>query len=214
MKYLIVCGGNIDKEFACDLIKKSGIDVIIAADSGMDFLYQNGITPDIIVGDFDSTRTKALGYFEEKGQSEIHPLNPVKDDTDAEFAIRTAIERGAKSIIIIGATGSRIDHVLGNISLLGVGLKQGVAIEILDQNNRIRMIDRPVILKKDKQYGKYVSLIPVSSDNEVSLTGFKYPLDHHVFDKYTSLGISNEIMDDEAVIDIHRGVFIVVESRD
>lgn len=214
MKYLIVCGGDIDQEFACDLIKKSGIDVIIAADSGMDFLYQNGITPDMIVGDFDSTRTKALEYFEEKGQSEIHPLNPVKDDTDTEFAIRTAIERGAKSIIIIGATGSRIDHVLGNISLLGVGLEQDVAIELIDPNNRIRMINGKLTLRKDRQYGKYVSLIPVTSDNEISLTGFKYPLDHYSFKKFTSLGISNEIVDDEAVIDIHRGVFIVVESHD
>lgn len=214
MKYLIVCGGNIEQEFACEVIKKSGIDVIIAADRGMDFLYQNGITPDIIVGDFDSTKTKALGYFVEKGQSEIHTLNPVKDDTDTEFAIRTAMERGARNIVMIGATGSRLDHVLGNISLLGVGLKNDVSIEILDPNNRIRMIDRPVTLKKNKQYGKYISLIPVSTDNEVSLTGFKYTLDHHVFDKYTSLGISNEITDDEAVIDIHKGTFIIVESRD
>lgn len=214
MKYLIVCGGNIDQEFACDLIKKSGIDAIIAADSGMDFLYQNGITPDIIVGDFDSTRTKALRYFEEKGQSEIHPLNPVKDDTDTEFAIRTAIGRGAKRIIIIGATGSRIDHVLGNISLLGVGLEQDVDIEIIDPNNRIRMINSPITLHKERQYGKYVSLIPITSENEVSLTGFKYPLDNYSFEKFTSLGISNEIVDEKAVIDIHRGVFVVVESCD
>ncbi len=214
MRYLIVCGGSIDRQFADELIKKSGIDAIIAADRGMDFLYENGITPDIIVGDFDSTKTKALEYFEEKGQSEIHPLNPMKDDTDTEFAIRTAIKKGAKSIVIIGATGTRIDHVLGNISLLGLGLENDISIEILDPNNRIRMIDRPVTLKKDKQYGKYISLIPVSSDNDVSLTGFKYTLDHHVFDKYTSLGISNEITDEEAVIDIHKGTFIMVESRD
>ncbi len=214
MRYLIVCGGSIDWQFADELIKKSGIDAIIAADRGMDFLYENGITPDIIVGDFDSTKTKALEYFEEKGQSEIHPLNPMKDDTDTEFAIRTAIKKGAKSIVIIGATGTRIDHVLGNISLLGVGLENDISIEILDPNNRIRMIDRPITLKKDKQYGKYISLIPVSSDNDVSLTGFKYTLDHHVFDKYTSLGISNEITDEEAVIDIHKGTFIMVESRD
>ena len=128
MKYLIVCGGNIEQEFACEVIKKSGIDVIIAADCGMDFLYQNGITPDIIVGDFDSTKTKALEYFVEKGQSEIHTLNPVKDDTDTEFAIRTAMERGAGNIVMIGATGSRIDHVLGNISLLGMGLKNDISI--------------------------------------------------------------------------------------
>ncbi len=60
MRYLIVCGGKIDKEFGLNEIKTDGIDAIIAADSGMDFLYENGVTPDIIVGDFDSTTTNAL----------------------------------------------------------------------------------------------------------------------------------------------------------
>ena len=80
MRYLIVCGGKIDKEFGLNEIKTDGIDAIIAADSGMDFLYENGVTPDIIVGDFDSATTKALEFFERKGQTEIHRLNPIKDD--------------------------------------------------------------------------------------------------------------------------------------
>ena len=63
MRYLIVCGGKIDKEFGLNEIKTDGIDAIIAADSGMDFLYENDVTPDIIVGDFDSATTKALEYF-------------------------------------------------------------------------------------------------------------------------------------------------------
>ena len=214
MRYLIVCGGKIEKEFACDVIRTAGIDVIIAADSGMDFLYQNDITPDIIAGDFDSTRTKALEYSEEKGQTEIYRLNPVKDDTDTEFAIRLAIEGGASQIILLGATGSRLDHVMGNISLLGIGLEKHIDIMVRDPNNRIRIIDRPYHIKKAGQYGRFVSLIPVSSDNEVSLTGFKYTLSNYKFDKFTSLGISNEIVDEEACIDIHKGQFILVESCD
>ncbi len=63
MRYLIVCGGKIDKEFGLNEIKTDGIDAIIAADSGMDFLYENGVTPDIIVGDFDSDYDKCIGVF-------------------------------------------------------------------------------------------------------------------------------------------------------
>lgn len=66
MRYLIVCGGKTDKEFGLKEIKTDGIDVIIAADSGMDFLYENGVTPDIIVGDFDSATTKALEFLRER----------------------------------------------------------------------------------------------------------------------------------------------------
>ena len=63
-----------------------------------------------------------MEYFERKGQTEIRRLNPIKDDTDTEYAIRLAISEGARSIVLLGATGSRIDHVLGNISLLGIGI--------------------------------------------------------------------------------------------
>ena len=72
MRYLIVCGGKIDKEFGLNEIKTDGIDAIIAADSGMDFLYENGVTPDIIVGDFDSAR-QSLGVFERKGSDRDIP---------------------------------------------------------------------------------------------------------------------------------------------
>ena len=193
MRYLIVCGGKIDKEFGLNEIKTDGIDAIIAADSGMDFLYENGLTPDIIVGDFDSTKTNAL---------------------DTEYAIRLAISEGARSIVVLGATGSRIDHVLGNISLLGIGLESKTDISIIDTNNRIRMADKPVTIEKSAQYGRFVSLIALTDDNEVSLRGFKYPVTDYSFDRFTSLGISNEIVDDHAVVDIHRGKFIIIESKD
>ena len=74
---------------------------------------------------------------------------------------------------MLGATGSRIDHVLGNISLLGIGLESKTDISIIDTNNRIRMSDKPVTIEKSAQYGRFVSLI---DDNEVSLRGFKYPV--------------------------------------
>ena len=70
---------------------------------------------------------------------------------------------------MLGATGSRIDHVLGNISLLGIGLESGTDISIIDTNNRIRMSDKPVTIEKSAQYGRFVSLIAVTDDNEVSL---------------------------------------------
>ena len=160
MKFLIVSGGEATDEFVEEVIKKGGFDVILAADSGMDFLYRTQILPDIIVGDFDSVEPKVLDFFREKEQIDICVLNPVKDDTDTEFAIREAIRRGATDITIIGGTGTRLDHVLGNISLLGIGLEEGVRMELLDAHNRIWMIDHSVTLKKKEQYGNYLSLIP------------------------------------------------------
>ena len=215
MKFLIVSGGEATDEFVEEVIKKGGFDVILAADSGMDFLYRTQILPDIIVGDFDSVEPKVLDFFREKEQIDICVLNPVKDDTDTEFAIREAIRRGATDITIIGGTGTRLDHVLGNISLLGIGLEEGVRMELLDAHNRIWMIDHSVTLKKKEQYGNYLSLIPYNGKvTGVTLKGLKYPLHDYPRGGFNSLGISNEIVDDEASIELTSGQLLVIESRD
>ena len=79
-----------------------------------DFLHRNGIVPDIIAGDFDSVDDDSLDEFSSLPDVEMLRLNPVKDDTDTEFVIREAIRRGATSISILGATGTRLDHVLAS----------------------------------------------------------------------------------------------------
>lgn len=215
MKFLIVSGGEATDEFVEEVIKKGGFDVILAADSGMDFLYRTGILPDIIVGDFDSVDPKVLDFFREHEHIDICALNPEKDDTDTEFAIREAIRRGASEITIIGGTGTRLDHVLGNICLLGIGLEEGVRMELLDAHNRIRMTDHSVVLKKKEQYGKYLSLVPYAEQvTGVTLTGLKYTLEDSIMGGFNSLGISNEIVDEEATIEFTSGRLLVIESRD
>lgn len=215
MKFLIVSGGEATDEFVEEVIKKGGFDVILAADSGMDFLYRTGILPDIIVGDFDSVDPKVLDFFREHEHIDICALNPEKDDTDTEFAIREAIRRGADEITIIGGTGTRLDHVLGNICLLGIGLEEGVRMELLDAHNRIRMTDHSVVLKKKEQYGKYLSLVPYAEQvTGVTLTGLKYTLENFTMGGFNSLGISNEIVAEEATISLTSGRLLVIESRD
>lgn len=120
---IIVVGGYINDIFAKEFIEKERPELCIAADSGMNFFYRNKLTPDWIIGDFDSASSEALDYF--GGQPDISwiRLNPVKDDTDTESAIRKAIVLGAEKITLLGATGTRIDHLLGNIELLGIGLQ-------------------------------------------------------------------------------------------
>lgn len=215
MRGLIVAGGNIQDEFACEVIKNGGFELITAADSGMDFLYRNHLTPDIIVGDFDSANINALDYFRENARIEFWQLNREKDETDTEFAIHDAISRGMTKITILGGTGNRLDHMLGNIQLLGIGLENDVAIEIIDEHNRVRMIDKPVCISKKEQFGDFVSLIPYSKTVEhVTLTGFKYNLTDDTMGGFGSLGISNEIVGDVAEISFEGGIMLVVESRD
>jgi thiamine pyrophosphokinase len=215
MRGLIITGGSIQDKFACEIIKSGGFELITAADSGMDFLYRNHITPDIIVGDFDSADSDSLDYYRQHSRVEFCRLNPEKDDTDTEFAIRDAISRGMTELTILGGTGNRIDHVLGNIALLGIGIETDVGIEILDEHNRIRMINQSMVISKKEQYGTFISLIPYSDQvKNLTLTGFRYNLTDYTMGGFNSLGISNKIVDDVAEIIFTDGILLVIESRD
>lgn len=213
-QFIIVSGGHIEDAFAKSVIASQQA-VLIAADSGLDFFYRSGIKPDVIVGDFDSVAAEPLAFFRAQEGIRMQELNPVKDDTDTESSIRLAIEMGAEQITILGGTGSRLDHVLGNIELLGIGLQEQVSITILDAHNRIRMINQGITIKREEQFGTYVSLIPYTSEVEhLTLRGFKYSLSDYCLKGFCSLGVSNEISEEEAVISFDGGILLVIESQD
>lgn len=218
MQSLIISGGSLDMEFALSYIEKYSFDVLIAADRGMDFFYQQAMMPDYVVGDFDSADPDILQYFQslEEGQRPvILRFQPEKDETDTELAMRIAMERGCDTIHLLGSTGSRVDHMLGNLHLLGAAMKQGVECRMVDANNRIRMVCQGLTIKREEQYGKYVSLFPFTPRVEgLTLTGFQYPLEDYTLECYHSLGVSNEIIAKEAVITFREGVLLVVESKD
>ena len=217
MQALIISGGHLEDGFAASYIENYDFGLTIAVDSGMSFFYRQGWVPDYIVGDFDSVKPEILQSFLElkEDKPKVLQFQPEKDETDTEIAIRTAIGQGCGAIHILGATGSRLDHVLGNIHLLGMAMEQGVEVIMADPNNRIRMVREGLVLKKGGQYGKYVSLLPFTPQvTGLTLTGFKYPLDQYTLECYHSLGVSNEITGEQAEISFRDGVLLVIESKD
>lgn len=212
---LIISGGSIDIEFGSRYMREHLNALKVAVDSGMEFYYKQKILPDIIVGDFDSVSGQVINYFrQQKGISWIE-LVPEKDDTDTEAAVRRVIAEGCDTIHLLGATGSRLDHMLGNIQLLGIALTEGAEMFMVDANNRLRMIKQGITVRKSEQYGKYISLLPFTPNvMDVTLKGMKYPLLNFKLECYSSIGISNEIIEDEGVISFTDGVLLVIESRD
>lgn len=215
MRILIITGGHIDEAFAGAYIREYQPEYMIAADGGMEFCKKHGMVPDTIVGDFDSVQKETLAYFHEMPQIIWKQFRPEKDETDTELAITTAFEHGATELHIIGATGSRLDHVIGNIQLLHKALIRDIPAYIVDTNNRICLVDGVKKLKKKEQYGKYVSILPLTTTiEEITLRGFKYPLCKATLYSDNTLGISNEIVEEEAEIELEEGIAIVIESKD
>ncbi len=188
---------------------------IIVCDRGLEALYQLKIIPNHVVGDFDSVSSEVLEFYKKQTQIIFHTYNAEKDNTDTDIALKLATRLKSSKIIILGALGKRMDHAIANIHILKDALEAEIPCQILDEYNRIYLINKETTLEKEKVYGKYVSLIPLTSTVEgLTLTGFKYPLNHYTLPIGTSLGISNEMIEDIAHIKMDKGILIVIESRD
>jgi len=90
-----------------------------------------------------------------------------------------------------------------------------VTIIILDEYNKVRMINQTLRIRKEEQFGAYISLIPYTPEvTHLYLKGFKYPLNDFTMGSFSSLGISNEIIKEEAEIIFQEGILLVIEARD
>ncbi len=213
---LVVTGGTIDYEFASQFLKNRKFNKIIAVDGGLAALSQLGLIPDAIVGDFDTVSEEVLSEYknsQEKITWEIH--KPEKDETDTELALNTAIGLGCSNLVLLGATGGRMDHFIGNLHLLYACLKKGVEAAIVDEKNWITVIDKGRSFQAENLWGKYISFLPLSEEvKKITLYGFKYPLYEKNIDLGTSLCISNELTGSAGTIDFESGVLICIQSHD
>ena len=214
-KAMIICGGLIEADFALEIIKEVEPDCIIAADKGLEFLYQQNIVPDVIVGDFDSVSKKILSHYVGEKTISIYQHDSKKDSSDTELAIEVAMELEHKELFILGATGNRLDHFWGNVQSLKKALDTGAKGIIWDSKNKVRLLSQDFKLKKSESFGSYFSLFPLGETVEnVSLEGAKYPLENEGLTPWNSRFISNEIVEEELKITFDSGIVILMETRD
>ena len=212
---LIITGGKLDLSFAGSFLEQETFDKIIAVDAVLEAVKALGLEPDMVVGDFDTVKPGILQYYRQKEHIIWDTHQPEKDETDTELALLKAQAMGCTHIVILGATGGRMDHMLGNIHLLFPCLQKGIEAYILDCQNRIYLIDGEHTFRSSGLWGRYISFLPLTEHVDgITLTGFKYPLFDKDIEIGTSLCISNELTGEEGTITFTDGVLIVVESHD
>ena len=218
-KIAILTGGSIDLEFARQYLYGYRPQVLIAVDRGMAAAKELGLTLDYVVGDYDSVDPEVLKQVQEqflqKGKPVLRTYPPEKDATDTELALLLALSLNPEGIVLLGATGTRFDHAFANIQLLYQALAREVPAWIVDGHNRIFLADQPFTVKKEEAFGEFVSLIPLTERVEgLTLRGMKYPLEEAGLALGSSLGISNEIVEEEAYVGLREGILIVFETKD
>lgn len=187
-KTLIIGGGNFPKNI--DIIQFSkGYDNIIAVDRGYELLLKDNIRPNYLLGDFDSIKKNITI----DSNIEIIKYPSEKSMTDMELAIEKSIELKSSFVVILGGTGSRLDHTFINVLLLKKLLENNIEGKIIDDNNEALLIDGNK--KIEKCDFKYLSIVPLFNNTIISIRGVKYPLNNKKVSYGSSLCISNEITD-------------------
>ncbi|GAB6930181.1 thiamine diphosphokinase [Paenibacillus sp. JCM 10914] len=209
-RVLIFTGGELSVPLL-DEIREG--DFIIGADRGALFLIEHGVHPDLAVGDFDSVTSDDMSriHAASKQVVECDPID--KNLTDTELAMELAIEKSPESILILGATGTRLDHTLANIHMLIRGLHHHIPCSILDENNWISLTGSSCTVH-NKGF-TYVSLLPLTTEvSGITLEGFEYPLNHATLRLGQSLGVSNKLTEDRGMVHIEGGLLLIIQSKD
>lgn len=212
---LIIGGGDIDYSFAKKYLLEQEFDSVVCADSGLDVADRLGLEVNFLMGDFDSVKEKTLSKFMEKNAYIKYPKE--KDYTDMHLVLEWTLEQKPSQIVILGATGRRLDHFIANVNILVLALKHKIPTYIIDKYNKLCLINSEYMIYRHSLWGKYISVYPFTEEaTGVSLNGFKYPLVCETLQKGGSRTVSNELLDgaDKAVISLDKGILIVIESKD
>lgn len=183
-------------------------DLILCADGGYDHAKAAGIKPDLLIGDLDSIH----GTGDPEIETIIYPSE--KDDTDTGLCLQTALDRGCRDILIIGGLGGRLDHTMSNIQLITGKIHLADRIEIRDEQNTCIVL-RNSSLTLSKQGHQYVSIFSMAETSRgITASGFKYPLQDASLPMGSTLGTSNELVQETGTISVKDGILLVILSSD
>ncbi|PJB83722.1 MAG: thiamine diphosphokinase [Acidobacteria bacterium CG_4_9_14_3_um_filter_49_7] len=179
-----------------------GFDLVVAADGGIVNAERFDLVPNIVVGDFDSLPENSRTLF-----PEIHFVHrPSQDQCDLEKALIHCEKEQITAITLLGATGKRPDHTLGNLSLL----------TRYDRHFQIRTLtpEAEVFIVRDHlelegMPGQGVSLVPIGEARLVTTTGLKYPLTGETLAFGKREGTSNEFSSHRCSVSLESGLLIV-----
>lgn len=206
MRRCVIIGGGEIRNAAAVKKYLSENDFYIFCDSGLFHMEKLGISPNLIVGDFDS---------HERPETEIETivLPREKDDTDTVFAVKEGIKRGFCDFLLLGVCGGRLDHTLGNISILLMLHSKGLSGKIVDDYSEIEILDSET--KYIDNSFSYFSLLNIGGTcRGVFEKNAKFPLEDGEITAEYQYGISNEVLPEKvAEVNVKEGRALLIKVR-
>ncbi len=200
---VIIGGAGIENYDRIRTYLQAG-DYYIFCDSGLCHQDSLGITPNLIVGDFDSHPNPHL-------PAETIVLPCEKDDTDTVFAAKEALKRGFAQFLLIGVSGARMDHALGNLSLLYMLHAKGREAMLLDDYSEMEMVSHKPVFIPDSF--AFFSLLNITGTARgVNVEHAKYPLQDAEITCEYQYGISNEVLPGcQAKVYVREGTLLLIK---
>lgn len=214
--YLIGAGEHPDNI----ICRPDSDDYVIAVDGGYDYAVQLGITPNLIIGDFDSLKSNMAASNDDN--IPVMSFPPEKDYTDMMLAAEKATKLGFRTILIYGGTGGRPDHTFANIQLLSWITEHGCAAYLFDDAYTMTAIKNRTLSiaagTPDKHSGfitsdgyGYISIFSLSDVSEgVTIKGLKYTACGITLNRFHALGTSNEFTDSDCSIEVKKGSLLII----
>ncbi len=180
-------------------------DFFLFCDGGLDHKEALGVNPDLVVGDFDSHPKPENSHWE------IIVLPREKDDTDTAFAVKEALRRGFDEFLFVGVLGGRMDHSMGNLSLLMMLDSMEKRSEILDDFSVISVVSKNTAKIPDAF--SYFSLLCLDGPaHGITVENAKYPLSDATITPEYSYGISNEVLPGKvATVRVKEGRLLLIQ---
>ena len=179
-------------------------DLIIAADGGLKYVKELKLAPDLIVGDFDSSKEP------ENEGCEVMRLSSIKDLSDLSEALYEGIDRGYSLFFVYGCTGGRPDHTYSAIQDIARLSKKGIRVFMFFRDYVLTAVTEGKIEFPET----FVGMVSVFAHSDicerVRESGFKYTVADHVLENDTPLGLSNEFTGLPASVSVGSGTLIVM----
>ena len=206
MKRCVIVGGAgiADYEFVRSYLNED--DYVVYCDCGLKHMDALERRPDLIVGDFDSHDNPNLDI-------ETIVLPTIKNDTDTVFAVKEALGRGFEDFLLLGVVGARLDHTLGNVSILLMLDTMGKKAKIVDDYSEMEIVSDKIAEVDDIwQYFSLLNITGVAED--ITITNAKYEIQDAEIDTDWQYGVSNEPLPGQTTkIKVGNGRLLLVRVR-
>lgn len=178
-------------------------DYVIAVDGGYAALEAIGVAPDLALGDFDS-----LGYTPKGVRTCSFPAH--KNESDMELALKRVRRRKMDEAVVYGGLGGRLDHTLANLQLFAAYSEKGLSVTAVGVHEQIAFLTGPGTFEIPALEEGTVSVFAMNDRCRGAFEmGLEYPLEECTLTNRTSLGLSNQLKGEAAVVGVEKGTLAI-----